>query len=76
MDIPKKQLFIKKSLLPAAGKGLFTRIQIRKGDRIIEYKGRHRLWKDAKKAVKTEFDITSLAELGEKVSDERLRLVA
>lgn len=49
MDIPKKQLFIKKSSLPAAGKGLFTRIQIRKGDRIIEYKGRHRLWKDAKK---------------------------
>lgn len=49
MDIPKKQLFIKKSLLPGAGKGLFTRIPIRKGDRIIEYKGRHRLWKEAKK---------------------------
>ncbi len=36
----------------------------------------HDFWKDAKKAVKHEFDITSLAELGEKVSDERLRLVA
>lgn len=36
----------------------------------------HDFWKDAKKSVKQEFDITSLAELGEKVSDERLRLVA
>lgn len=36
----------------------------------------HDFWKDAKKAMKHEFDITSLAELGEKVSDDRLRLVA
>lgn len=36
----------------------------------------HDFWKDAKKSVKHEFDITSLAELGEKVSDDRLRLVA
>ena len=36
----------------------------------------HDFWKDAKKAMKSEFDITSLAELGEKVSDERMRLMA
>ena len=34
----------------------------------------HDFWKDAKGAVKLEFDITSLAELGAKVSDERMRL--
>jgi len=36
----------------------------------------HDFWKDAKKLMKNEFDTTSLAELGEKVSDERLRLIA
>lgn len=36
----------------------------------------HDFWKDAKKAMKHEFDITSLAELGEKVADDRFRLVA
>jgi Rrf2 family protein len=36
----------------------------------------HDFWKEAKLAMKNEFDITSLAELGEKVSEERLRLVA
>ncbi len=35
----------------------------------------HDFWKDAKISMKHEFDITSLAELGEKVSDERMRLV-
>lgn len=49
MIIPKKHLFVKKSQLPYAGEGLFTRVVIRKGDRIVEYKGRHRPWKEAKK---------------------------
>jgi SET domain-containing protein len=33
-------VFVKKSTLPGAGKGLFTRRAISKGERIIEYKGR------------------------------------
>lgn len=49
MIVPKKHLFVKKSQLPYAGEGLFTRVVIRKGDRIVEYKGRHRPWKEAKK---------------------------
>lgn len=36
----------------------------------------HDFWKLAKEAMKNEFDNTSLAELGEKVTDERFRLVA
>jgi Rrf2 family transcriptional regulator, iron-sulfur cluster assembly transcription factor len=36
----------------------------------------HDFWKEAKGAVKREFEVTSLAELGAKVTDERLRLGA
>lgn len=36
----------------------------------------HDFWKVAKEAMKNEFDNTSLAELGEKVTDDRFRLVA
>ncbi len=36
----------------------------------------HNFWKVTKAAMKLEFDTTSLAELGAKVSDERLRLWA
>ena len=48
MTVSEKHLFIKKSQLPRSGKGLFTQIDIQKGDRIIEYKGRHQLWRDVK----------------------------
>ena len=48
MTVSEKHLFIKKSHLPRSGKGLFTTIDIHKGDRIIEYKGRHQLWRDVK----------------------------
>lgn len=41
-----KTLFIDKSTIPGAGKGLFTREAIKKGTRIIEYKGRIRTWKE------------------------------
>ena len=41
-----KSLFIDKSTIPGAGKGLFTREAIKKGTRIIEYKGRIRTWKE------------------------------
>ncbi len=36
----------------------------------------HDFWKEAKKTIKNEFDTTSLAELGTKISNKRLRLVA
>ncbi len=48
MALFEKYLFIKKSKLPKAGKGLFTKIEIPKGKRIVEYKGKLRLWKDVK----------------------------
>lgn len=43
-----QSLFIKRSRLPNAGKGLFTRVDFMKGDRIVEYAGRRRKWKDVK----------------------------
>ncbi|MDB5211767.1 MAG: nuclear protein [Sediminibacterium sp.] len=42
----EKQLVIKRSSLSNAGKGLFTKKDIRKGIRIVEYKGKLRTWKD------------------------------
>jgi len=39
---------IKRSSIPGAGLGLFTRIPFKKGDRIIEYKGRLRRWVEVK----------------------------
>jgi SET domain-containing protein len=41
-----RQLFIKKSSIPFGGKGLFTRKSIRKGQRIVEYRGKITTWKD------------------------------
>lgn len=46
MSPKSKTLFIDKSTIPGAGKGLFTREAIKKGTRIIEYKGKIRTWKE------------------------------
>ena len=46
MAFLEKQLYIKKSTLPNAGKGLFTKKFIPKGTRIVEYKGKARSWKE------------------------------
>lgn len=46
MPLLEDQLFIKRSTLPGAGKGLFTKKFIPKGSRILEYKGRVTAWKD------------------------------
>lgn len=43
-----RHLTVRKSTLPNAGKGLFTTAFIKKGNRIVEYKGRIRKWKDVK----------------------------
>ncbi len=48
MALLQKQLYIKKSTIPNAGKGLFTKKPISKGTRIIEYTGRRSKWKDVK----------------------------
>ena len=48
MALLEKQLEIKESNIPGAGKGLFTTEFIPKGTRIVEYKGRIRTWKDVK----------------------------
>ncbi|MFV0605207.1 MAG: SET domain-containing protein-lysine N-methyltransferase [Niabella sp.] len=39
-----KNLLVKKSLLPNAGNGLFTKINLNKGAVVTEYKGRRRTW--------------------------------
>lgn len=44
MALLEKQLVVKKSTLPGAGKGLFTKKFIPKGTRIVEYKGRITTW--------------------------------
>jgi SET domain-containing protein len=48
MALLEKSLFVKKSNLPQAGKGLFTKIDISKNTRILEYKGKKRKWKEVK----------------------------
>ncbi len=46
MALLEKQLIIKRSKIPGAGKGLFTKKLIEKATRITEYKGRITTWKE------------------------------
>lgn len=46
MALLESQLEVKNSILPGADKGLFTRRPIKKGSRIVEYKGRITTWKE------------------------------
>jgi SET domain-containing protein len=48
MALLEKYLSVRKSNLPGAGKGLFTKVDIPKGSRIVEYKGRIQTWKEVK----------------------------
>ena len=48
MALLEKYLFVEESTIPGAGKGLFTNIDIPKGTRIVEYKGRRTTWKEVK----------------------------
>jgi len=45
MALIEKHLFIKRSGIPKAGKGLFTKQRIPKGTRITEFKGKLTTWK-------------------------------
>jgi hypothetical protein len=47
MPYLEKYLLVKRSTIPLAGKGLFTKILIPKGARIIEYKGKITTWNEA-----------------------------
>ena len=46
MTINENKLIVKRSGLPNAGKGLFTKIFIPKGTAIVEYKGTITTWKE------------------------------
>lgn len=48
MAFLEKNLIVKKSKLPKAGKGLFTKVDIPKGTRLVEYKGRIQPWREVK----------------------------
>jgi uncharacterized protein len=48
MALLEKHLVVKDSTIPGAGLGLFTTIDIEKGTRIVEYKGRITIWKEVK----------------------------
>lgn len=43
----ERQLEVRKSKLKGAGKGLFTKVLIPKGTRIVEYKGKVTTWAEA-----------------------------
>ncbi len=49
MALLEKDLYVKKSNLTGAGKGLFTKVFIPKGTRIVEYKGEKLTWKEVEK---------------------------
>jgi hypothetical protein len=46
MALLEKQLFVRRSTLKGAGKGLFTNKPIPKGAKIVEYKGAVSTWKE------------------------------
>lgn len=48
MALLEKHLLVKKSTIPNSGKGLFTKVFIPKGKKIVEYKGQKTVWKDVK----------------------------
>jgi SET domain-containing protein len=48
MALLEKQLYVKTSTIPNAGKGLFTKKFIPKGTLIVEYKGRRSTWAEVK----------------------------
>ena len=47
MALLENQLVMKRSTIPGSGKGLFTKKEIPKNSKIVEYKGRVSSWKEA-----------------------------
>jgi SET domain-containing protein len=58
MALLEKFLYVKKSTIPNAGKGLFTKVDIPKDTRIVEYKGRRTTWKEVKDDLKNAYIYT------------------
>ena len=58
MALLEKELEVKKSTLPGAGLGLFTKSNISKGSRIVEYKGRRTIWKEVENDYKNGYIYT------------------
>jgi SET domain-containing protein len=58
MALLEKELEVKKSTLPGAGLGLFTKSNISKGSRIVEYKGRRTTWKEVENDYKNGYIYT------------------
>jgi len=50
MALLEKHLVVKRSQIPGSGKGLYTKVDIPKGTRVVEYKGRITQWKELKDA--------------------------
>jgi hypothetical protein len=46
MALLEKQLIVKRSTLKGAGRGLFTKMDIPRGTKIVEYKGKVTRWKE------------------------------
>jgi SET domain-containing protein len=46
MKLLENKLVVKRSTLPGAGKGLFTKVMIPKGTKVVEYKGTITTWKE------------------------------
>ncbi|HTN45944.1 MAG TPA: SET domain-containing protein-lysine N-methyltransferase [Flavipsychrobacter sp.] len=46
MALFEKHLYVAESNIPNAGRGLFTRVFIPKGESVVEYKGRKTTWKE------------------------------
>ncbi len=55
MPLPASRLLVKRSTLPGAGKGLFTRVFIPKGTRIVEYKGKVTTWKEVEQEIDNDY---------------------
>src|SRR5215212_6508211 len=49
MDTLLQQLFVENSSIPGAGKGLFTSVNIEKGQIIIEYTGEINTWEEVRR---------------------------
>jgi SET domain-containing protein len=48
MALLEKHLVVKRSQIPGSGKGLYTKVDIPKGTKVVEYKGRITKWKELK----------------------------
>lgn len=46
MALLEEHLIVKRSQIPGAGNGLYTKVAIAKGTRIVEYKGKASTWKE------------------------------